>query len=251
MLDRVCCAPGYVCTMFHWVPCRLLCCMTLEDLVVRPCHGIYRGMTEIWAFSFKICLYPSSCFSFPSFLPPFFTPIPFSSLACMFANTFPLSFSIRIPPYICEKPFAFPPLQSALTTSPTHHLSLCVSPSYILPPPLSPTVSLSRSLYCLNMQSYISSPSPTHSCLCVNHAQPLLPSVLRLAPINQHLLSRSLVTLTACLAPALRPELKHKAVYFYIMSRIYAWISKRQTERVIFFLQKKKKKKLQLLGYLN
>lgn len=28
----VCCALGYVYTMFHWVSSRLSCCMTLEDL---------------------------------------------------------------------------------------------------------------------------------------------------------------------------------------------------------------------------
>lgn len=211
MLGWVYCALGCVCTMFRWVPCHLLCCMTLKDLGWDP----VMASTEVWLrseLSLKICLHPS----------PFLTPPPFFSLSCMFTHTFPLSFSIKISPHICKKPLAFLPLKFALTTSPTHHLSFCVSPSYILSLPLSP------SLYCLNMQSYISSSSPIHGYLCVNHA-PAFTSLCLCTPshFNQiSIFSAALVTLTACLAPASRPELKLKAVYFYIVSKIYAWISK-------------------------
>lgn len=92
----------------------------------------------------------------------------------------------------------------------------------------SPLCLLSLSLYYLNMQPYISSSSPVRGYLCVNHA-PALTSLTLWIPsrFNQSASSQPLSgDIDSLPSTVIEARAKFKAVYFYTMSKIYAWISK-------------------------
>lgn len=192
VLGWVCCALGYVCSMFHWVPRCLLCCMTL-GLALRPCHGIHQGMTAIWAFPQDLSL-------------PLLLLLHFScSLACSHTHSHFHSQSNSLLTFV--KSFSHSFLLNSL--SPPHPLTTCPSVSRHLTFCSSLSVLFKyAALYLLSI-SYLLLPL-CQSCVCLNLACPLYSISLQSISI----FSTALVTLTAGLAPASRPELNSRRCIF-------------------------------------